>query len=584
MSSKPADTVNVPAMLVDSKKNVLYERLRFFGKGGYAVCFKIKDTKTDKIFAGKIVSKSLLIKEHNQREKLTQEMMIHQTLDHKNIVKFLSFFEDAINIYIVLELCENRSMMELHQRRRVITDYECRFYMYQILEGVKYLHENNIIHRDLKLGNLFLNDQLNVKIGDFGLATRIEFDGERKKTLCGTPNYVAPEVLTEIGHSFEADIWSIGCVMYALLVGRPPFETKTLRETYRKIKMCDYKMPKIVCPSATEMIIAMLQSNPQKRPCANKLLHFDFIKGHHIPSFLPSSCLTMAPRSHEVEGGEREIGHNRNPLMGLIQHIGSRLFMKMNPADENAGDTFLQKNLNDSITACGSVATNVEYKSDVESLLKQLTIMFNSKPRKNVSLDSEENTDPAAQPLFWVSKWVDYSDKYGFAYQLCDDGIGVMFNDTTKLIVLANGIDVHFIDKDGTESYMTTAAYPTEMAKKMKLLTYFKSFMTELLSKAGGSVKVEQSDVVSRIPHMHAWFRTTCAAVMHLTNGSVQFNFNDHVKIILCPRMSSVTYINNSSFRTYRFSTIQERGLTKDLYQKLRYAHEKLKTLLQKIS
>lgn len=209
-------------------------------QGGFAKCYEIQNVQSDRIFAGKIVPKSLMIK-HNQREKMTQEIAIHQSLDHKNIVKFLSFFEDTTNVYIVLELCKKRSMMELHKRRRVITDYECRFYVYQILEGVKYLHDNNIIHRDLKLGNLFLNDQLNVKIGDFGLATRIEFDGERKKTLCGTPNYIAPEILTKTGHSFEVDIWSIGCVMYTLLVGQPPFETKTLRDTYSRIKKCDYK-------------------------------------------------------------------------------------------------------------------------------------------------------------------------------------------------------------------------------------------------------------------------------------------------------------------------------------------------------
>lgn len=178
---------------------------------------------------------------HNQKEKMTQEITIHKSLQHKNIVRFLNFFDDANNVYIVLELCKQRSMMELHKRRHVITDYECRFYIYQILDGVKYLHENNIIHRDLKLGNLFLNDNLNVKIGDFGLATRIEFNGERKKTLCGTPNYIAPEILAKKGHSFEVDIWSIGCVMFTLLVGQPPFETKTLKDTYARIRNCEYK-------------------------------------------------------------------------------------------------------------------------------------------------------------------------------------------------------------------------------------------------------------------------------------------------------------------------------------------------------
>lgn len=178
---------------------------------------------------------------HNQKEKMTQEIQIHQSLNHQNIVRFLNFFDDTQNVYIVLELCKQRSMMELHKRRPVVTDYECRFYIYQVLDGVRYLHDNRIIHRDLKLGNLFLNDQLNVKIGDFGLATRIEYDGERKKTLCGTPNYIAPEILNKKGHSFEVDIWSIGCVMFTLLVGQPPFETKTLKDTYSKIRKCEYR-------------------------------------------------------------------------------------------------------------------------------------------------------------------------------------------------------------------------------------------------------------------------------------------------------------------------------------------------------
>lgn len=131
--------------------------------------------------------------------------------------------------------------MELSKRRKTITEYECRYYMHQILLGVKYLHDNHIIHRDLKLGNLFLDDDLHIKIGDFGLAARIEFEGERKKTLCGTPNYIAPEILGKIGHSYEVDVWSIGCVMYTLLVGQPPFETNNIKVTYSKIQSGDYR-------------------------------------------------------------------------------------------------------------------------------------------------------------------------------------------------------------------------------------------------------------------------------------------------------------------------------------------------------
>lgn len=238
---------------------------------------------------------------HNQKEKMSQEIQIHKSLNHKNIVGFHSFFDDPFNVYIVLELCKKRSMMELHKRRKTVTEYECRYYIHQIVNGVKYLHDNRIIHRDLKLGNLFLNDELHVKIGDFGLATRIEYEGERKKTLCGTPNYIAPEILNKKGHSYEVDIWSIGCVMFTLLVGQPPFETKSLKDTYSKIRKCDYRLPSNLRKTAADMIIAMLQSNPDKRPTIGQLLTFDFLAQNYIPKSLPYSCLSTAPRAEQLE-------------------------------------------------------------------------------------------------------------------------------------------------------------------------------------------------------------------------------------------------------------------------------------------
>ncbi|XP_017122301.1 serine/threonine-protein kinase polo [Drosophila elegans] len=574
MAAKPEDkSTDIPDRLYDANQRKTYKRMRFFGKGGFAKCYEIIDVESDDVFAGKIVSKKLMIK-HNQKEKTAQEITIHRSLNHPNIVKFHSYFEDVQNIYIVLELCKKRSMMELHKRRKSITEFECRYYIYQIIQGVKYLHDSRIIHRDLKLGNLFLNDLLHVKIGDFGLATRIEYEGERKKTLCGTPNYIAPEILTKKGHSFEVDIWSIGCVMYTLLVGQPPFETKTLKDTYSKIKKCEYRVPSYLRKPAADMVIAMLQPNPESRPAIGQLLNFEFLKGSKVPMFLPSSCLTMAPRIGSNDTIEDSV--HRKPLSEMN---GIR------PDDTRLESTFLKANLHDAITASAQVCRHSEdYRSDIESLHQQLTNLINGKPRILQGNLGDENTDPAAQPLFWISKWVDYSDKYGFGYQLCDEGIGVMFNDTTKLILLPNQINVHFIDKDGKESYMTTTDYCKTLDKKMKLLSYFKRYMIEHLVKAGANNVNIESDQISRMPHLHSWFRTTCAVVMHLTNGSVQLNFSDHMKLILCPRMSAITYMDQEkNFRTYRFSTIVENGVSKDLYQKIRYAQEKLRKMLEKM-
>lgn len=157
-------------------------------------------------------------------------------------------------------------------------------------------------------------------------------------------------------------------------------------------------------------------------------------------------------------------------------------------------------------------------------------------------------TDPAAQPVIWISKWVDYSDKYGFGYQLSDDGVGVMYNDGTRLIMLANGFNIHYINREGDELYYTVKEYPANLEKKMKLMNFFLKYMNEHLMKAGGSIALKQSDSFSRIPYMHQWFRTQTAVVMQLTNGTVQVSINcgqlDSASLFLL----SISLIFTSSF------------------------------------
>ena len=130
------------------------------------------------------------------------------------MVEYKHFFEDRVNCYILLELCHNHSMNELIKKRKRLSEPEVLYYMDQLIEGTRYMHQLNVIHRDLKLGNLFLDRHLGVKIGDLGLATKLAHENERKRTICGTPNYIAPEIIDgKGGHSFQVDVWSIGVIM-----------------------------------------------------------------------------------------------------------------------------------------------------------------------------------------------------------------------------------------------------------------------------------------------------------------------------------------------------------------------------------
>ena len=108
----------------------------------------------------------------------------------------------------------------------------------------------------------------------------------------------------------------------------------------------------------------------------------------------------------------------------------------------------------------------------------------------------DEAEDPKVQPIVWVSKWVDYSDKYGFGYSLNDESIGVVFNDLTKLLLLADGLNIHYIDYGGAEHYYTVKEFPASVEKKVKLLNYFRNYMKEHLLKAGANMEVREEDQV----------------------------------------------------------------------------------------
>ncbi|XP_071104406.1 synaptojanin-2-like [Haliotis cracherodii] len=536
------------------------------GKGGFAKCYELTDLDSKEVFAGKIVSKSLLVKQH-QKDKMAQEIAIHRELNHRHVVQFRSFFEDSDNVYIVLELCRRRSLMELHKRRKAITEPEARYFVKQVVTACQYLHHNKVIHRDLKLGNLFINDEMEIKIGDFGLATKVGYDGERKRTLCGTPNYIAPEVLCKKGHSFEVDIWSLGCILYTLLVGKPPFETSCLRDTYMKIKKNEYNIPSRVSLPARNLIGKMLKADPTDRPTIDQIMEEEFFSSGYLPNNLPTSCLTMAPRFDTLYKSE---GLHRKPLLEIND-------MRAQSADPTKRE--MEKKESDKAQArCGSESQD----NWLTDLCGQLSAVVAAKPGEKICIQDDDAIDPACIPIYWVSKWVDYSDKYGLGYQLCDNSVGVLFNDSTRLILLANGENTQYIERDGTEHYHTLRAFPENLTKKVTLLKYFRNYMNEHLLKAGANMTPRESDQIARLPFLRTWFRTRSAMVLQLSNGTVQINFfSDHTKIILCPLMAAVTYIDEKrDTTTFRLNLIEKFGCSKELSGRLRYARSMVERLL----
>ncbi len=145
---------------------------------------------------------------------------------------------------------------------------------------------------------------MEIKLGDFGLATKLDFDGEKKRTICGTPNYIAPEVLEgKSGHSYEVDIWSLGVIIYTLIIGKPPFETTDVKATYRRIKQISYSFPEHIniSEAARDLIQRILCGDPSRRPNLDEILQHEFINhGGQIPKNLPQSFLACPPSAQYI--------------------------------------------------------------------------------------------------------------------------------------------------------------------------------------------------------------------------------------------------------------------------------------------
>ncbi|KAF9938957.1 Cell cycle serine/threonine-protein kinase cdc5/MSD2 [Mortierella alpina] len=321
-----------PETIRDNTGQMSYNRGPNLGEGGFASCYMISDQKNDR-YAAKVIQKSELLT-HKTKQKASEchrgkgkiivyplfaEIKVHQSMVHENIVKYYHCFEDDDFVYLVLELCESKTLMELIKRRKRLTEPEVRFYMKEIVAGCAYMHHHKVIHRDLKLGNVFLTRELHCRIGDFGLAAVILND-ERKKTICGTPNYIAPEILfdTENGHSYQADIWSVGVIMYTLLIGKPPFQTPEVKGIYKKIRDCNYVFPEDIPVSeeARNLVAALLNPRPESRPSMADVLEDDFFTCGYCPERLDRKTLYSTPNFVQEEIQWREQHQNPELLDG----------------------------------------------------------------------------------------------------------------------------------------------------------------------------------------------------------------------------------------------------------------------------
>uniref|UniRef100_A0A8C7ZFM7 Serine/threonine-protein kinase PLK n=1 Tax=Oryzias sinensis TaxID=183150 RepID=A0A8C7ZFM7_9TELE len=598
-------------IITDPATGKCYCRGKVLGKGGFAKCYEMTDLSTSKVYAAKIIPHARVSKPH-QREKIDREIELHRALNHRHVVHFYHHFEDKENIYILLEYCSRKSLAHILKARKVLTEPEVRYYLRQIVSGLKYLHEQEILHRDLKLGNFFVSESMELKVGDFGLAAKLEPVGNRRKTICGTPNYLSPEVLNKQGHGCESDIWALGCVMYTMLLGRPPFETTNLKETYKCIREARYSLPSSLSPQAKQLISNLLAKTPEDRPNLDHILRHDFFTQGFSPERLPVSCCHSAPDFHisspaksffkkaaaALFGGKRDkvryyetlseycnsklCRHSFSPQNGsmLPPYAGSPVALATESLSPTTQDT-IRLIVRGSLGSCSSSSECLEDNTTGSVADTVATVLRGC--LENMPTTNDIPLTSSSCSLQWVTKWVDYSNKYGFGYQLSDNTVGVLFNNGTHMSLLPDRKTIHYYAELGQCSVFPTCEVPEHFVGQVTVLKYFSLYMEENLMD-GGDLGTVTDTHMPRL-YLLQWLKSDRALMMLFNDGTFQVNFyHDHTKIILCCQREEyvLTYINEERVsKTYKLSSLLTSGCPTDLHQRLLYS---LNMLLQRCS
>eukprot|EP01039_Chlorochromonas_danica_P009668 gene9668-10688_t len=232
------------------------------GRGKFGDVYLARERKSKFIVAIKAIKKRQLLKAGVEHQ-LRREIEIQSHLRQKNILRMYGYFWDENRIYIILEFAPGGELYKQLTARGRFSEPLAAKYIHDLAIALNYCHSKHVIHRDIKPENLLIGQKGEIKIADFGWS--VHAPTSRRTTLCGTLDYLPPEMVEAREHDATADIWSLGVLLYEFLVGSPPFEAEGYRATYRRISNVDLRFPPIVSPGARDLISKLLVKEQAKR-------------------------------------------------------------------------------------------------------------------------------------------------------------------------------------------------------------------------------------------------------------------------------------------------------------------------------
>eukprot|EP01125_Pyxidicula_operculata_P015012 TRINITY_DN5073_c0_g1_i4.p1 TRINITY_DN5073_c0_g1~~TRINITY_DN5073_c0_g1_i4.p1 ORF type:complete len:290 (+),score=41.79 TRINITY_DN5073_c0_g1_i4:197-1066(+) len=246
-----------------------FEISRPLGRGKFGDVYMAREKRSQTIVALKVLWKKS-ISEMEMLNQLKREVEIQTHLNHPNILKMYGYFYDLERVYLVLEYASHGELYnilkeQVQRSSRGFEEHIAARYINEVASAVAYLHSKKIIHRDIKPENLLVDENGSLKLADFGWSVHVTNNTDRRTTLCGTLDYLAPELVEGREHDFCVDVWSLGILLFEFLVGKPPFETESETETHVKITSSAPDFPDYVSIEAADLITKLLKKNASER-------------------------------------------------------------------------------------------------------------------------------------------------------------------------------------------------------------------------------------------------------------------------------------------------------------------------------
>lgn len=247
------------------------------GRGKFGNVYLAREKKTKYIVALKVLFKAQLQKAQVEHQ-LRREIEIQSHLRHPNILRMYGYFYDANRIYLILECAPKGELYKQLQREGRFEEKRAASYALQLAGALDYCHSKHVIHRDIKPENLLVGDRGELKIADFGWS--VHAPHTRRKTMCGTLDYLPPEMVEGKDHDSAVDLWSLGVLVYEFLVGNPPFEAAGHLETYKRITKVQMEFPDFVSSAARDFISKLLVKNSNARMKLSQVPLHPWIRQH----------------------------------------------------------------------------------------------------------------------------------------------------------------------------------------------------------------------------------------------------------------------------------------------------------------